>query len=435
MDDHPSPQIIDGSHIAIVGGGPAGSFFALSALEIAAQSQLRLDITIFERKDLGASGPRGCNMCAGILSSRTITGLAALGIELPPQVVTGRIRSYKLHWGKHSIAIHPPDLTHQVLSVYRAGGPRKNPHAPATGFDEFLLSHAQARGARLVAERVERIVFGERPHVHTRAGEQIFDLVVLAIGVNATPPAFENLIYAHPPTETMAQDELLLEPSPSQAPLDSAVHVYFEQPPGLIFGALIPKGRFANVSLLGHRFGRDSIDQFLAVPKVAKLVGDNPPRLCGCRPRVAVAPARGYYADRFVAVGDACVTRLYKDGIGSALMTARAAAETALRHGVGREAFAAHYAPLCRAIARDNRFGRLVFRLVERSKRNALFMRALGRALKSEVGEDPAAAVLSRTLWALFTGDANYEEIFRMICKPRNMARIGRALLQEIFSK
>ncbi len=431
MDDDPPPRLLDRSRIAIIGGGPAGSFFALSAQSIAAQLGLSLDLTIFERKDLSAAGPRGCNMCAGVLSRRTLDGLAALQIALPPEIVRARIQTYQLHWGGHSIAIDPPDATRQVLSVYRGGGPRHSAAAATAGFDEFLLRQVETRGARIVAERVERVIFDPLPRVHTAARAETFDLAVLAVGVNASPPLFQNLGYRPPRAETMAQNEFRLEPGSRQIFLNSTVHVYFEQPRDLIFGALIPKGRFANVSLLGRHFGRDSIEQFLAVPEVAQIVGDHPPLLCGCRPRVAVTPAREYFADRFVAVGDACVTRLYKDGIGSALVTAHAAAETALRHGVSRAAFSAHYAPVCRAVARDNRFGRVVFGLVERSKRNALFMRALGRALRAEADTPHETRVLNQTLWALFTGDANYAEICRMILSPRNMARVGKAILQE----
>ncbi|HEX7593198.1 MAG TPA: hypothetical protein VF429_03430, partial [Anaerolineae bacterium] len=98
------------------------------------------------------------------------------------------------------------------------------------------------------------------------------------------------------------------------------------------------------------------------------------------------------------------------------------------------DAFAAHYAPVCRAVARDNRFGRVVFGLVERSKHNALFLRALGRALKSEDAMPRETRVLNQTLWALFTGDANYAEIFRMLFEPMSAARVGKAMLQELLT-
>lgn len=429
---NPSPRLASHSRIAIIGGGPAGSFFALAALDIAASLDLPLDITLFERKDLTAAGPRGCNMCAGILSHRVMQGLERLGISLPPEIILGRVRTYLLHWHGHAIGIQPPDPTRQVLSVYRAGGPRKSPFAPTEGLDEFLLKQARARGARVIHERVERVSFDPLPIIHSASLDAQFDLVVLATGVNATPPCLDSVGYVHPTTETMAQDSLLIETDHTRAQMESTVHVYFDSPRDLIFGALVPKGNFATVSLLGQHLERDSLKQFLNIPEVTAVVGNLPPQMCGCRPRVSVAPARGYYADRFVAIGDACVTRLYKDGIGSALVTARAAAETALLHGIGRDAFAAHYAPVCRAIDADNRFGRFVFGLIAHSKRNAFFMRGLGHALKAEARELPPARILGRTFWALFTGDANYAEISRLLFDPRGIAKIGIGMLTHI---
>ncbi len=431
MDADSASRLTPHSRIAIVGGGPAGSFFALSAFQIAARIGLPLDITIFERKDLSAPGPRGCNMCAGILSSRVLQGLDALGIALPDEIVMGHIRTYAIHWGAYSIPIHPPDPARQVVSIYRAGGPRTSPFAPAFGFDQFLLDQARARGARIIPERVSAIHFDPLPRVETNARAESFDLIVLATGVNATPPVFHDLDYRLPVTETMAQDELLIENRANRDQVDSAVHIFFEQPRDLLFGALIPKGHFVNVSLLGERMNRDSIKQFLADAQVARIVGHHPPQACGCRPRIAAAPARNFYAARFVAIGDSCVTRLYKDGIGSAWLTARAAAETALEHGITRDTFAAHYAPICRAIARDNRFGRAVFALTGASKRSGLMMRTLARALEAETHALPPKRVISQVLWSLFTGDANYTEILKMMLNPKCLVTFGRALLSK----
>ncbi len=415
------------SRIAIVGGGPAGSFFALHALQLASRLRLPVDITIFESKDFTAAGPPGCNMCAGILSRRTLDGLAALGISLTPEVIMGRIRAYQFHWGDTLVAIRAAEASREALSVYRAGGPRKSPHAPTAGFDELLLRQAEARGARIVPERVDRVVFEPLPRVGTSSREDIFDLLVLACGVNAAIPALRHVGYVPPETESVAQNELYLRAFPNPSSMEGTVHVYFERPRGLIFGALVPKGHFASVSLLGKGLARNSIDQFLRVPEVARVVGDEQPRACSCQPRIAVTPARGFFADRFVAVGDACVTRLYKDGIGSAFVTARAAAETALKHGIGREAFALHYAPVCRSIARDTRFGRVVFSLVHVSKRSSWFMRALTAVLQEE-NETSRAPTVGGILWSLFTGDTSYGRILRSMLHPRAALRILGAL-------
>ncbi len=41
----------DGSHIAVIGGGPAGSFFAHFASKIAKEKGIDIKITIFEGKN------------------------------------------------------------------------------------------------------------------------------------------------------------------------------------------------------------------------------------------------------------------------------------------------------------------------------------------------------------------------------------------------
>ena len=85
--------------------------------------------------------------------------------------------------------------------------------------------------------------------------------------------------------------------------------------------------------------------------------------LCGCTPRIAVRPARRYFGARWVAVGDAAVTRLYKDGIGSAFFTAQCAMQTAVEQGISHQAFQKTYGPFCRSVATDNLYGRMLFRL------------------------------------------------------------------------
>ncbi len=427
------PRLQPRSRIAVVGGGPAGSFFALNALRIAETLGIPLEITLFEAKDLALPGPRGCNMCAGVLSHRTLSGLAALDIPLPPDVIMGRVRAYQLHWGEYSVRIHPPDTRGPVVTVYRGGGPRASPFPPVAGFDAFLLGVAEARGARVARERVEEVSFDPLPRVRTTVRDETFDLVVLATGVNGRLPRLNGIDYARPDTEAMAQDSLLLHTEAGRSQMDGTIHIFIDRPRQLIFGALIPKGPFTTISLLGRRMARDVVKRFLTEPRVMQIVGETPPQICGCRPRAAVSLARGYYRDRFVAVGDACVTRLYKDGIGSAFATAHAAAETALRHGIGREAFAAHYAPVCRAVALDNRCGRLVFAFIKHSKHNRLFRNAVARALDDE-STDQQRRPLSGVLWCLFTGDERYGTILRKMFAPGVIAHIAKCVFHQLFA-
>jgi len=343
---------------------------------------LPLKVTLFERKHFGLPGPAGCNMCAGILSSRVVKGLQALGLTIPPSVIMGRLRRYVLHWRQTTVTIEQPDATRQILSVFRGAGPKCGVLPPEASFDTFLLSQAESAGATLVPERVLEVTFppGELAEVRTARVQAPFDLVVLACGVNACPPTLFGTNYQKPPTITMAQDEIRL----NQPTDPGTVHVYCDEPYGLLFGGLVPKGEYVSVSLLGHGLPGRSLDPFLAALRERGVLAGEPERLCGCRPRVAIGPASGFYGDRFVAVGDAAVTRLYKDGIGSALHTAQRAAHVALEHGIAGRDFERHYRPVVRAIERDNRYGYWLFRVWEQAKGEGILSTLGQRTLMAE---------------------------------------------------
>jgi hypothetical protein len=50
--------------VGVIGGGPAGSLFALYALHYAEQAGREMLVTFHEGKDFHRRGPIGCNMCA-----------------------------------------------------------------------------------------------------------------------------------------------------------------------------------------------------------------------------------------------------------------------------------------------------------------------------------------------------------------------------------
>jgi len=67
----------DGSRIAVVGGGPAGSFFSYFLLNMAEAIDLDLTVDIFEPRSFKYCGPAGCNHCGGIVSESLVQILAA----------------------------------------------------------------------------------------------------------------------------------------------------------------------------------------------------------------------------------------------------------------------------------------------------------------------------------------------------------------------
>jgi flavin-dependent dehydrogenase len=223
----------------------------------------------------------------------------------------------------------------------------------------------------------------------------------------------------------MAQDEVRRPPTWP----DDQVDVFFGDPPGLVFGALIPKGRHLNISLLGHRLTQDAVQEFIENRMAAKPDGPSSGyvSLCGCTPRVGVGPAARYYGDRWAAVGDAAVTRLYKDGIGSAFFLAGRAMETAVTRGVSRRALGEAYAPHCRRVVVDNLYGRVLFRLWSLTLRTPALLRAWSRALRLEGERPPDQRIHQRILWGMFTGDEPYGDLFWRSLRPDALLSLGRS--------
>jgi flavin-dependent dehydrogenase len=416
-------RLENGSRVVIVGGGPAGSSTALHLLRRAQAADLRLEVIVLEARDFNRPGPGGCNKCAGILSSNAVRNLQTLDLGLPPEVIQEQLDTYILHLGDTEVTLHQPDPARRIYSIYRGSGPRLR-ESPVRSFDAWLLDQARQRGAIVRRAHVHKIVAAARPTV-VMAHEQIeADLVVLATGVNSRSPVDETWGYLPPRTETMAQDEM-----PRPVDFHEGVHIFIDHPPGLIFGGLIPKGRYLNISLLGHNLPPSAMAEFLAGHNLARAFPGGSPLLCGCAPRVVVSPAVGYYADRFVAVGDAAITRLYKDGIGSAFVTAEAAARTAIERGISRADFEAGYRPVCRRIVADNRLGDLLFRLWNIPRRMPFLLSAWRRTLILESHLPPRSRIHTRLLWGLFTGDESYRNIFTLLVSPFALLGFLRGML------
>ena len=82
-DEEKEFTLRDGSRIAVVGGGPAGSFFSYFLLNMAETIDLDITVDIFEPRSFKYCGPAGCNHCGGIVSESLVQILAAEGIVLP----------------------------------------------------------------------------------------------------------------------------------------------------------------------------------------------------------------------------------------------------------------------------------------------------------------------------------------------------------------
>jgi len=430
MSEWRSQKLISGSKVAVVGGGPAGSLFTLYFKRFARERGLSPLVTIYEPKRFSEGGPKACNRSAGILSASFLAGLREASVELPETVIQSRVSSYRLHSPFGVVPLANPEPGDVPVVVFRGDGPLHGQGEHVESFDGYLLGLARQSGAEVIPKRVEEVRVRPRPAVVVDGVAVEYDLVVLACGINSASPAVSGSAYGEPETCLMAQDELHAGRDVVQSRMGDTVHIFFLPGSPLVFGSLVPKGAFINVSLLASGCEPPSVDEFLENELVREVLDFPYLRCCGCRGRAGVEPALNPVDDGFVAIGDASVSRLYKDGIGSALKTARQAAHTAIFEGISREAFRRRYLPLCRSIDRDNRFGSVMFRFHQWVKDSPSFLKAQARLITAEQASHDTYRPYSHVIWGMFTGSYEYRRIMSMALAPDSLVKLAAAVFR-----
>jgi flavin-dependent dehydrogenase len=436
-------QLEDGSRVAVIGGGPAGSLFSYFVLNLAKRLGIEIVLDVFEPRDFTRPAPHGCNMCGGIISETLVQLLAAEGINLPTTVVQRGIDSYMLHTDEGHVRIETPLHEKRIGAVYRGSGPRDIKDRKWSSFDDYLLSLAVVCGARLVPKRVSEVHWQDgRPQVKTLGGSfQSYDLLAVAVGVNSgTLRLFDQTTFGYKPpdsTKTFIREYFLGEKIIEKC-VGSSMHVFLLDIPRVEFAAVIPKGDYVSLCLLGNEIDDALVQAFVGAPQVRELLPRDwqaDARSCQCEPRINIRGATRPFADRILFVGDCAVTRLYKDGIGAAYRTAKAGARTAVFEGISAHSFRRHYWPVCRAIGRDNVIGKATFAVTRQIQRRRFARRAVLRMTEKEQSMVGHRRLMSQVMWDLFTGSASYREIFLRTLRPTFLGRlfwhIGRATLRR----
>ncbi len=413
------PVLEDGSRVAVLGGGPAGSFFSYFLKQMAASIDLDVDVVIYEPRSFTSSGPAGCNHCGGIVSESLVQLLATEGINLPADIVQRGIDSYVIHMDVGSVRIDTPLHEKRIAALYRGNGPRTSEPSDVGGFDRYLQDLAAAKGVRIVRQLVERIDWsGGRPSVVCPDGSrETYDLVAVASGVNSR--LAESIVAERPDVRLAGKTktyicEFRLGRDVVERCLGQSMHVFVLDLPRLEFAAMIPKGDFITMCLLGDDVDDELVRSFLAADEVRACFpgGTVPEHVCHCFPHINVRAADPPFSERLVFVGDSGVARLYKDGIGSAYRTAKAAARTAVFHGVSAADFREQFLPACRAIDFDNTLGRMVFASSALIQRWRFSRRAMLRMTTREQKDTRGPRRMSGVLWDVFTGSAPYRDVF-----------------------
>jgi len=415
--------LAEGAEVAVIGAGPAGALFAVLLKRYAAQKGRQLNVTIYDGKDFHLPGPPGCNMCAGVVSRNLCGRLARLGIELPERVVQSRVRGFRLHTRAGSVLIEPESAQEGVVTVFRGNGPRDVPESGVVSFDDHLLHVAEEHGARVVRLPVREVRLPAEPGGQVvvqygtagRVSEAKADLVAGAFGLNSQLGGLMEGLgfgYEQPQARQACNAEIVLGAAPA-VEFAEYIHVFCLGMADVSFAALTPKAGHLTMTVVGPEdVKRPRLEELLAEPEMAATLRRAQARgepACHCHPKLSVKDARNTYTDRLVMVGDASCSRVYKNGLESALDTAELAARTVLEHGVSWHAFAVHCYPECRRrIIDDNRYGRLLFRLGSLAQRSGPLTKGLLRMLREQ---SPSGAAVRGGLWGMFTGSAPYREI------------------------
>lgn len=423
----------DGGRVAVVGGGPAGSFASYFLLEMAHRAGLEISVDLYESKDFSKSGPAGCNMCGGIISESLVQLLATEGINLPEGVVQRGIESYVLHCDGQAVELKTRMEESRIAALHRGRGPKGCEDETLRSADGYLLNLACEKGAHHVQERVAALHYSEdgRVIVKTKNGEEkTYDLIIGATGVNtASIKLFEEMgIGFKPPTTAKTFIcEVLLGREKVREHLGNAMHVFLLDLPGMEFAAAIPKGDYVTLCMLGDGLTEETIERFMTSPEVRSCLPfdwltEKPS--CRCAPKLNMGGAKNYYADRVVLIGDCGVSRLYKDGIGAAYRTAKACAVASVFSGIGKEDYGRFFQKRCNNIKWDNRLGKLIFGGAVFFRKIKFLREGMLRTVCREQAGD-GSRPMSVVLWNTFTGSAPYQEIMMRSMMPDFWATFG----------
>ena len=433
----------DGSRIAVIGGGPAGSFFTYFALDFAERLGMEISVDIYEPKDFNCAGPKGCNNCGGIVSESLIQSLSTEGVVLSSDVIRRGIESYTLHLEQGSTVIETPFQEQRIAAMFRGIGPLSANAEDGDSFDNYLLDLCRKSGAKIIHDRVTSAIRTADGVTLKTKGEQKarYDLVVGAVGLNPkTLDIFKSICPSFEPPETAKTyiSEFRMEPEVIDQYFGNSMHVFLLNLPHIKFGALIPKGCFVTLVLLGNDIDKEIAKSFVDSEAVSRLF---PPGIdldeitpCKCFPTINVKGARLAYDDRVVLVGDSASSKLYKNGIGAAYITGKAAANTAVFNGISAAAFKRYYQPVCTRLENDNKLGRFIFSVTTIIQRSRLLKSAMLGMVISEQKKENQKRRMSSILWDTFTGSANYSNIFFRFLNPLLLIPLIWHIIKSMFN-
>jgi flavin-dependent dehydrogenase len=444
----------DKARFAIVGGGPAGAFFAIFLLREAQRLNKDVDVVIVERKTMIKIGDdswwsKGCNFGAGGVSPRLNAIMEKARIHVPAEIIRGEINRIWIQGMWKNIPLKVPKQM-KMYSVFRGSLPFKLKDQQR-GLDAILLGKAIEAGAKYLQGEAIEITCSDSSMpvlVVKQASGGVISLpasfVAIATGVNAQAgkdyreiPLIRSLKKLNPDfVPARLRKTIVFELSVPRKILEKNLkkEIYFieygsrELP--LEHVALVPKGDHLTVSAIGEfidkavlpKESRKIIKKIVDLPQLKRILPNiaNYPVACTCVPRMTVGVARSPYAERVALIGDAVGSRLYKDGLYSALLSASQLAHIVMHQGLDKRTLIKEYGKTVKWLSRDNRFGKLVFRSIRLTFSAPMLSRILYQTFATELKiKDKNKRPLGQVLWKIASGDSDYREILRKMFSLR----------------
>jgi len=324
--------------VGIIGAGPSGAYCGLRILTLARERGLDCTVHLFDPKSFERTGPQGCNFCAGLISVQVVDRFKADGVDLEKGGYLQRtIRGFKLVTAGGAEKFYAP-RGNNLFSVFRGGGPAKSGPETNPSFDRLLLSRTVEAGAIHHPHQVTAIskrtgLSGFTWDLDTSDGQTSnVDMLVGAFGVNSEAGAlFEGLGfgYQRPECESTLQAEFELGEKFIHQTYRNLVILFNIGIKQVRFAALVPKRNFVSMTVIGDQPSWATVTWLLRRPDVRMYLPHATSKQgfsCMCRPMMPVGAAKNPVGDQVVVIGDAHISRYYKNGIGSAFFSAEHAA-------------------------------------------------------------------------------------------------------------
>jgi len=413
----------DGSTVAIIGGGPAGSSCAIKLKREARKEGLDIRVVLFEGKDFEFH----YNQCVGVLSPPLEAILEKeLGVSLPLDLIRRRIYAYRLHTQGSEVLLMGREEDWPTYTVRRVK------------FDKFMLEKAEELGAEVVKARVTDLEFVrsgplDEVRVYSESGYLRADVVVGAFGLDeGMLSVFENATekgksYRRPSKflKTFIT-KFHTERGFIERKLGNIIYAFLLPLPPIEFGAITPKEDHVIINIAGEEVTSLDMDRFLDLPQVQDhLPCFNREELVYFEGKFPTAPAKNPFGHRFVTVGDATGwMRPFKGkGINTAISTGIEAAKVLLQHGVSREAFE-HYARRCQGLLEDYYFGMGV-RLFCKAGSRCHLLDPLIEGAKVDLG-------LYEALYNSVSGQESYKVILQKTLNLRTTKKLGSIIWGQL---